>query len=229
MIVRSEVAIMFLNRCHFITEPDGDLVNAFSSGNLETGKRVPHRMRYHPLASLRAHVLREGCSEIVTIKPFSMGHVGPKHERITKTVGLEKRLKLDCERNRTFFTIFKIHGGRFAQMQITGLEIKPERPCFDDLLEPQTGVESAEKDETQLLSGRFSNQPVAKVVRAKILAGTSNGPRYLHILHRIATGDSSGLNLPSGRTHARPSHIQALLCQRCVAGRRRRNVEPAAS
>src|SRR5206468_3924222 len=85
--------------------------------------------------------------------------------------------------------------GRFAQMQITGLEIKPERPCFDDLLEPQTGVESAEKDETQLLSGRFSNQPVAKVVRAKILAGTSNGPRYLHILHRIATGDSSGLGV----------------------------------
>jgi hypothetical protein len=205
---------MFLPWCHFITEPDGDFVNTFSSRNEKAGERVPHRMRRHPVASLSAHVFDEGRTEVVAIKPFSVGHVGPEHERLAKTVRFKKRLKFNCQRNRTFFAIFKVHGRGFAQVKIAGLQVKPEWPRFDDFLEAQTGVESAEENETQLLSGRFSNQPVAKVVRAKILARASNGPRYLHILHRIATGDASGLNCPA-EERTQGHHISK---RGCVSG-----------
>ena len=53
MIVGSEVAVMFLNCCHFIAEPDGDLVDAFAGRNQKTGERVAHRVRRDPIASLR--------------------------------------------------------------------------------------------------------------------------------------------------------------------------------
>ena len=188
---------MFLNRCHFIAEPNGDFINAFSSGNQKAGERVPHRVRRHRFASLGAHVFREGRPEIIAIKPFSVGDIRPEHEWRSETVGLQKRLKLESQRNRALLAIFKIHGGGFAQVQIAVLKVKPEWPRFDDFLEAQTGVESAEKDKLQVLGGGFSNQPVAKVECAEILAGTSNGPRYFHILYRIATGDSSGLDCPA--------------------------------
>jgi hypothetical protein len=205
---------MFLNRCHFIAEPDGDFVNTFSSGNQKTGEGMPHRMRRYPLASLRVHVFREGRPEIVAIKPFSMGDIGPEHEWRPHAIGLEKFLKFDRERNRSLLAIFKIHGGGFAQVKVAGLKVKPERPRFDDFLEAQTGVESAEKEKPQVLIGRFSNQPVAKVVCAEIFARTSNGPRYLHILHRIATGDSSRLNCPA-EERTQGHHISK---RGCVSG-----------
>jgi hypothetical protein len=188
---------MFLNRCHFVAEPNGDFINAFSSGNQKAGERVPHRVRRHPFASLRAHVFREGRPEIIAIKPFSVGDIRPEHEWRSETVGLQKVLKLESQRNRALLAIFKIHGGGFAQVKIAVLKVKPEWPCLDDFLEAQTGVESAEKDKPQVLSGGFSNQPVAKVECAEIFARTSNGPRYLHILYRFATGDSSGLDCPA--------------------------------
>ena len=126
---------MFLNRCHFIAEPDSDFVNAFSGGNQEAGERVPHRVRRYPLAPLRTHVFHEGRPEIVAIKPCSVWHVGPEHERSTKTVGFQKIVKLDSQRNRAFLTIFKIHGRGFAEVKAAGLQVKPEWPRFDDFLE----------------------------------------------------------------------------------------------
>ena len=59
------MAIMFLNCCNFIAEPDGNLIDAFSSRNQETGKRVAHRMCCNPVASLGAHVFHEGRSKVV--------------------------------------------------------------------------------------------------------------------------------------------------------------------
>src|SRR5439155_2059639 len=87
VIIGSEVAIMFLNRCHSVTEPDGDFINTFSSGKQKTGEPVPHRVRRYPVAPLHSHVFHEGRPEIVAIKPLSMGHVGPEHEWRPHAIG----------------------------------------------------------------------------------------------------------------------------------------------
>ena len=99
VIVGSEVAVMFLNCCHFIAEPDGDLVDAFPGRNQKTRERVSHRMRRNPITSLRVDIVGEGRAKIVSVKPFPMGDVGPEHERIAKPVRFKKRLELDCKRN----------------------------------------------------------------------------------------------------------------------------------
>ena len=88
MIVGGQVAIMFLNRGHFVTEPDGDFVDAFAGGNQKTREGVPHGMRRNPVASLLAHIFHEGRAKIVSIKPFAVGHVGPEHEWVAKSVRL---------------------------------------------------------------------------------------------------------------------------------------------
>lgn len=85
---------MFLHCSDFVTEPDGDLVNAFARRNQKTRERVSHRMRRDPIASLRAHIFGEGPAKVVSIKPFSVGNIGPDHERIAKSVGFKKLLKL---------------------------------------------------------------------------------------------------------------------------------------
>src|SRR5262245_29524475 len=128
---------MFLNGCHFIAEPDRDLIDAFPSRNQETRECVPHRVRRNPVAPVGCHVISEGRAEVVPVKPFSMSDIRPKHEWRAQTVRLEEVLKLNRERNRALLTIFKIHGGGFAQMEKAGAEIEPEGSRFDDLLKAQ--------------------------------------------------------------------------------------------
>jgi len=202
MIVGSEVAVMLLNCCNFIAEPDGNLIDAFSNRNQKTGKRVAHRMRRNPVASLCAHVFHEGRAKVVAIKAFSVGHVGPEHERIARAVRFKKHLKLDGERNRTFFAVFKIDRGCFPKVKSPGIEVEPERTRFDDFLESQTGMEAGKQNEFEFVGRRSSNESVAKLKRAKILASSPNRFCEFHVLDRIATGGSGDFNCPAKKgTH----------------------------
>ena len=110
---------------------------------------------------------------------------------------IKKRVKIDCERNRTLFPVIKAHGVRLPQIESPVWKIEPERPRFDNFLEAQTGMEAAEKDKSQFVSGCFSNQPVAKIEAAEIFPCAANRSRQFHVLYRIATGDSSGLDGPA--------------------------------
>ncbi len=196
MIVGGEVAVMFLDCRHFIAEPDGDLVNAFSRRNQKTRESVSHRMRRNPVGFLGAHIFGERRAKVVPIKPFSVRNVRPKHEGVAKSIRLKKQLKLDCERDRTFFTIFKAHGSRLSQVESAMGKVKPERARFDNFLEAETGMEAAKEDKSQFITGCFSNQPVAKIEAAEIFPCSANGSRQFHVLDGIATGNSSGLGSP---------------------------------
>lgn len=128
------MAVMFLDCSDFIAEPDRDFVNAFTGRDKQAGERVPHRVRRNPIASLCAHVFRKGCAEIVTIKTFPVGHVRSENERLAKPVISEEPLKLDGERNRTFFAVLKVDCRCFSKVEPSSVEVEPEGTRFNDLL-----------------------------------------------------------------------------------------------
>src|SRR5205823_8154581 len=130
-------------------------------------------------------------------KPFPMGYVGPEHERVAESVRFEKHLKLNCQGNRTFFTVLKAHGRRLPQIDTAMGEIKPKRARFDNFLEAQTGMEAAQKDKLQFVGRCFSNEPVAKIEAAEILARSANRSRKFHVLHGITTGESCDFDSPA--------------------------------
>ena len=197
MIVWGEMTVMFLHGADLITEPNGYFVDAFTRGDQETGERVPHDVWRHPGAFLRAHVAHKGHAEIVTIKPFSVGNVGSEHERSAQAIRRKECLKLTRQWNRSFFTIFEMHRRRLAKIQQPVGEIEPKRAGFDNFLESQTRVETAEKNEFQFIRWRFANELVAQIVRAKILARSSGSPGNLHLFDRITAGDSSNFHGPT--------------------------------
>ena len=188
---------MLLNRPDFIAEPDGDLVDAFTSRNEQTRKSVPHRMWRYPFATLGTHAFHERGAKVVTIKPFSVGHVGSEHEGIAETVGLKKHLKFDRKRNRSFFSVFEINRRRFPKIESACTEVEPKRTRFDDFLKPQASMEAAKQDEFEFVSWRFSNKLIAKFEEAKILSSSSQGSRNFHIFDRIAASNSGGVDCPA--------------------------------
>jgi len=197
VIVGSEVAIMFLNGCHFIAKPDRDLVDAFARRNQKTRECVPHCVGSNPITFLLAHVISERGAKVIAVKPFSVRDVRSKHEWRAESVGCQKLLKCNRKGNRALFAVFEIHGGCFAQMETAVLQIEPEWPCFDNFLETKTGVEAAEEDKSQFVGGGVLNETVAKIEAAKIFARSANRSGEFHVLDRIAAGDSSGVDSPS--------------------------------
>ncbi len=182
---------MLLNCADFITEPNGNLVDALTGGNEKTSEGVPHDVRSDPGACLFFHVTHEGSAKIIAIKPLSVRNVWTEHEGFAKAVLRKKFPKLASQWYRAFLAIFEIHRGRFAKMKQAVGDVEPVGTSFDNLLKAQPGVETAKENKLQIVGWRLTNQFVAKFIITKILPGSASRASEPNLFNGISARDAS--------------------------------------
>lgn len=146
--------------------PNCNFSNIYSISRQYGGKGMSHHMGGHPFTFLAQHVVIKRPSEIVTVAPCSMLHIGA--QAIIKILSLsqvshQKRTKILCKPYLSLSSVFDSEG-LFSLLEtsiIDGtayphgamLQIKPISSGFHDFKPSQAGFKSTIQDEFQVIIG----------------------------------------------------------------------------
>ncbi len=189
---------MTLNRSDVVPEPLGDLVDRNTCARQEACKGMPHDMRRHKGSFLCLHIEVEWSTKIPAIDALSSrGNLRMNHIGLVKPISLQKCRKLFRQWNRPLFSVFELDPFMFAQMQKSGLQIKPRRLRLHNLVRPQAGMKTTVKYEFQIIPRTFRNQFVSQSRRAKVLSRSQGRCLHSHLRRRINSAGSLYLQAPA--------------------------------